>query len=192
MFDAIHFDITRPSDYQEAYKYFDKNFGRLDILINNAGVSKELIGVPNNASSVSQAILRETFDTNFFGTIELTQALLPLIRKAPEGRIVNLSSILGSLTLRADPKIPHLRVQGLSVQRFESGIKRLHRTSWCGVARYKDQGQLRTPRLGEDGDGDRRGPHGDSRRSQDERAARAGVCQWTYRRIFPYERSAAW
>jgi NAD(P)-dependent dehydrogenase (short-subunit alcohol dehydrogenase family) len=81
MFDAIHFDITRPSDYQEAYKYFDKNFGRLDILINNAGVSKELIGVPNNASSVSQAILRETFDTNFFGTIELTQALLPLSGK---------------------------------------------------------------------------------------------------------------
>jgi NAD(P)-dependent dehydrogenase (short-subunit alcohol dehydrogenase family) len=104
--DAIRFDITRPADYQEAYNYFDKNFGRLDILINNAGVSKEPFGVPNNASSVSQAILRETFDTNFFGTIELTQALLPLIKKAPEGRIVNLSSILGSLTLHADPKSP--------------------------------------------------------------------------------------
>src|SRR6202012_3727234 len=51
-------------------------------------------------------ILRETFDTNFFGTIELTQALLPLIKKAPEGRIVNLSSILGSLALHADPKSP--------------------------------------------------------------------------------------
>ncbi len=41
--DAIRFDITKPADYQEAYKYFDKNFGRLDILINNAGVAKEAI-----------------------------------------------------------------------------------------------------------------------------------------------------
>jgi NAD(P)-dependent dehydrogenase (short-subunit alcohol dehydrogenase family) len=104
--EAIRFDITKPADYQEAYSYFDKNFGRLDILINNAGIAKESLGTPNYASSTSQAVLRETFDTNFFGTIELTQALLPLIRKAPEGRVVNLSSILGSLTLQADPQSP--------------------------------------------------------------------------------------
>jgi len=104
--DAIRFDITKPADYQEAYNYFDKNFGRLDILINNAGVSKEAFGSPNNASSVSPSVLRETFDTNFFGTIDLTQKLLPLIKKSPEGRIVNLSSILGSLALHADPKSP--------------------------------------------------------------------------------------
>jgi NAD(P)-dependent dehydrogenase (short-subunit alcohol dehydrogenase family) len=104
--EAIRFDITRPADYQEAYSYFDKNFGKLDILINNAGVSKEAFGTPNNASSVAKQVLRETFDTNFFGTIELTQVLLPLIKKAPEGRIVNLSSILGSLALHADPKSP--------------------------------------------------------------------------------------
>jgi NAD(P)-dependent dehydrogenase (short-subunit alcohol dehydrogenase family) len=104
--EAIRFDITKPADYQEAYKYFDKNFGKLDILINNAGVSKEAFGTPNNASSVAKEVLRETFETNFFGTIELTQVLLPLIKKAPEGRIVNLSSILGSLALHADPKSP--------------------------------------------------------------------------------------
>jgi NAD(P)-dependent dehydrogenase (short-subunit alcohol dehydrogenase family) len=101
--EAIPFDITRPADYQEAYGFFEKKFGKLDILINNAGVMKEGLGSPNNTSSVSGTILRETFDTNFFGTIELTQVLLPLIRKAPEGRIVNLSSILGSLGLHADP-----------------------------------------------------------------------------------------
>lgn len=104
--EAIRFDITKPGDYQEAYKYFDKNFGRLDILINNAGISKEPFGSPNNASAVSQATLREVFDTNFFGTIELTQVLLPLVKKAPEGRIVNLSSILGSLALHANPESP--------------------------------------------------------------------------------------
>src|SRR5580704_2150912 len=85
--DAIRFDITKSSDYKEAYDYFDKNFGKLEILINNAGVAKEPFGSPNNASVVSQAVLRETFDTNFFGTIELTQSLLPLIKKAPAGRI---------------------------------------------------------------------------------------------------------
>jgi NAD(P)-dependent dehydrogenase (short-subunit alcohol dehydrogenase family) len=101
--EAIRFDINKQSDFKEAYNYFDKNFGKLDILINNAAVSKETIGGPNNASSVSPAVLRETFDTNFFGTIELTQVLLPLLKKAPEGRIVNLSSILGSLELHSDP-----------------------------------------------------------------------------------------
>ncbi|HVW76532.1 MAG TPA: SDR family oxidoreductase [Alloacidobacterium sp.] len=104
--DVIRFDITKAADYKEAYDYFDKNFGRLDILINNAGISVEPFFAPNNASSVSTAVLREVFDTNFFGTVELTQILLPLIRKAPAGRIVNLSSILGSLTLHADPNSP--------------------------------------------------------------------------------------
>jgi NAD(P)-dependent dehydrogenase (short-subunit alcohol dehydrogenase family) len=51
-------------------------------------------------------ILRETFETNFFGTVALTQCLLPLIRKAADGRIVNVSSILGSLTLHSDPASP--------------------------------------------------------------------------------------
>ena len=69
--EAIRFDITKPADYKEAYNYFDKKFGRLDILINNAGVSKEPFGAPNNASSVSASILRETFETNLFGVISL-------------------------------------------------------------------------------------------------------------------------
>jgi NAD(P)-dependent dehydrogenase (short-subunit alcohol dehydrogenase family) len=102
--EAIRFDINKQSDYKEAYDYFDKHFGKLDILINNGAVQKEGLGGANNASSVSPAILRETFETNFFRTIELTQVLLPLLKKAPEARIVNLSSILGSLTLHSDPK----------------------------------------------------------------------------------------
>jgi NAD(P)-dependent dehydrogenase (short-subunit alcohol dehydrogenase family) len=104
--EAIRFDITKSADYKEAYDYFDKNYGKLDILINNAGVSREEFFAGNNASKVTSAVLRETFDTNFFGTVELTQVLLPLIKKAPEARIVNLSSILGSLTLHADPGSP--------------------------------------------------------------------------------------
>src|SRR3954454_25342852 len=58
----------------------------------------------NTTATVTPEVLRKTFETNFFAVVALTQALLPLLRKAPAGRIVNLSSILGSLTLHADPR----------------------------------------------------------------------------------------
>ena len=116
--EAIRFDITKSADYKEAYDYFHKKYGKLDILINNAGVWKEgAPGSPNNASTVTQATLHETFDTNFFGTIELTQVLLPLIKKSPEGRIVNLSSILASRTLHADPNSP---IDGAKVLAYDA------------------------------------------------------------------------
>jgi NAD(P)-dependent dehydrogenase (short-subunit alcohol dehydrogenase family) len=108
--EAVQLDVAKPETYDAVYKLIEKNYGRLDILVNNAGVWKESKspsgGRPANASTVSSAILRETFDTNFFGTVALTQRLLPLIRKSAAGRIVNVSSILGSLTLHADPKSP--------------------------------------------------------------------------------------
>ncbi len=104
--EAIHFDVTQPGDYQAVYDYFDKKYGRLDILINNAGVSKEDFMGGNKTSTTSAEVLHDTFDTNFFGVIQITQTLLPLLRKSPAGRIVNLSSILGSLTLHADPASP--------------------------------------------------------------------------------------
>jgi NAD(P)-dependent dehydrogenase (short-subunit alcohol dehydrogenase family) len=115
--DAIRFDITKPADYKAAYDYFDKQYGKLDILINNAGVMKETMGGPNTTSATSVALVRETFDTNFFAVIELTQTLLPLIRKSPAGRIVNLSSILGSLALHADPKSP---IYGAKILGYDS------------------------------------------------------------------------
>jgi len=104
--ESIPFDVTNRADYKSAFDYFDKKYGKLDILINNAGIAKETFGGVNTTSTISPADLRETFDTNFFSLVELTQTLLPLIKKAPEGRIVNLSSILGSLTLHATPSSP--------------------------------------------------------------------------------------
>jgi len=108
---SLSFDVTKPQDHQKASDYFAKTYGRLDVLVNNAGVWKESdasspTSVPKPASAVSPEILRETFETNFFATVALTQKLLPLIRKAPAGRIVNVSSILGSLTLHADSASP--------------------------------------------------------------------------------------
>jgi NAD(P)-dependent dehydrogenase (short-subunit alcohol dehydrogenase family) len=104
--DVVAFDVSRKADYQAVYNYFDKNYGRLDILINNAGTSSEDFRGGNKTSTTSAEVLHDTFDINFFGVIEITQTLLPLIRKAPAGRIVNLSSILGSNTLHATPGSP--------------------------------------------------------------------------------------
>ena len=109
--ESLGFDVTKSQDHQKAYDYFAKKYGRLDILVNNAGVLKESQITPqgtepNPVTAVRPNMLRETFETNFFAPVALTQTLLPLIRKAPSGRIVNVSSILGSLTLHSDPKSP--------------------------------------------------------------------------------------
>jgi NAD(P)-dependent dehydrogenase (short-subunit alcohol dehydrogenase family) len=107
--DVLPFDITKPADYKAAYDYFNSKYGRLDILVNNAGIAAGTFpgtGPEHSASEVPADLLRKVFETNFFAQVALTEALLPLIKKSPAGRIVNLSSILGSLTLHADPKSP--------------------------------------------------------------------------------------
>ncbi|MDB5492646.1 MAG: short-chain dehydrogenase [Micavibrio sp.] len=104
--DAIRFVATDPQTHQEAYDYFNGLYGRLDILVNNAGIMVEDLSAAPNVSKVSPDVLKETFETNFFAVVALTQTLLPLIRKAAAGRIVNLSSILGSLALNSDPASP--------------------------------------------------------------------------------------
>lgn len=105
---SFQFDINKLSDHQQIYKYLEKNFGKLDILVNNAGIMLDhtVDNPQTHTSSVKQETLRQTFDANFFNLIALTQTLLPLIRKAPSGRIVNLSSILGSLTIHSDKNSP--------------------------------------------------------------------------------------
>ncbi len=104
--EAIAYDAAQPASGDAAYEYFDQHFGKLDILVNNAGMLIEQIVGKNNSSSVSADVLQQTFQTNLFAVVALTQKLLPLIRKAPAGRIVNLSSILGSLTMHSMPNSP--------------------------------------------------------------------------------------
>ncbi len=104
--DVLLFDITRTASHQSAYSYFNSKYGRLDILVNNAGIAAGAfpgVGPEHRAADVPLDLLHQVFETNFFSQVALTKALLPLIRKSPAGRIVNLSSILGSLTLHSDP-----------------------------------------------------------------------------------------
>ena len=106
--DSWKLDVNQPEDHRAVYEYLNKKYGKLDVLVNNAGVMMESMEAsPENLTSkVSLKALRDTFDANFFAPVALTQTLLPLIRKSDAGRIVNLSSILASLTLHSDPKSP--------------------------------------------------------------------------------------
>ena len=103
---GLALDVSDTAHYADAVEFLEKHFGKLDILVNNAGVMLGGEWGGNNTSTTSEEMLRKTFDTNFFGVVLLTAALLPLIRKSDAGRIVNVSSILGSLTMHSDPKSP--------------------------------------------------------------------------------------
>ncbi len=101
----LKLDVTNSQDRDGAVKFIGEHFGKLDILINNAGIASEGWG-SNHTSSTTLNLLKQTFETNLFAPVALTQQLLPLLRKSPAARIVNLSSIMGSLTLHSDPKSP--------------------------------------------------------------------------------------
>lgn len=109
-FDAefVLLDVDNVKTHESAAKYVEETYGKLDILINNAGIWIEGFenGAPVPASKTTVDIFRKTFDTNFFNTIAVTQTFLPLVKKSDAGRIVFLSSILGSLGLHSDPSSP--------------------------------------------------------------------------------------
>jgi len=95
----IEIYVTKQDTITAAAKQIESRYGRLDILINNAGVNVRGDGLPGAADV---GIVQTIFDTNFFGALRVVQTMLPLLHKSPAGRIVNISSGLGSLTLNSD------------------------------------------------------------------------------------------
>ena len=106
----INIDVDNTETHAAAAKEIEDKYGKLDILINNAGIflaeEFDADGGMVPASKTSQETFRKTFDTNFFNTIDVTQNLLPLVKRSDAGRIVFLSSGLGSLGLHSDPSSP--------------------------------------------------------------------------------------
>jgi NAD(P)-dependent dehydrogenase (short-subunit alcohol dehydrogenase family) len=113
---AVQLDVTDSASIVAAAAWIEKEYGRLDVLVNNAAISntsktpemtlQDFIGrtKPSNASLEE---VRAVWETNAFGVLAVTQAMLPLLRQAPSARIVMVSSGAGSLTLNSDPKFAH-------------------------------------------------------------------------------------
>ena len=96
----VRVDMHDPASFGPLHDWIAATYGRLDILVNNAGIGNDWA---YTAAEVPVALLRETFEVNFFNLVALTQQLLPLLRTSPAGRIVNQSSALASLTLHSTP-----------------------------------------------------------------------------------------
>lgn len=107
----LQMDVTDENSVKKAAAFVEKEFGRLDILINNAGIisdeerpSKQRPSSMVQPSKITAEQLRYTYEVNVFGLVRVTSHMLPVLRHSREGRIVNVSSPLGSLALRANPE----------------------------------------------------------------------------------------
>lgn len=124
----IMLDVDDPGTHESAASFIEATYGRLDILVNNAGIFLNEFdnGTLIPASRTPIDTFRKTFDTNFFNTVALTQTLVPLVKKSEAGRIVFLSSGLGSLALHSDP--------GSAIYDFKAPAYNISKTALNGYA----------------------------------------------------------
>ncbi|SMD06255.1 SDR family oxidoreductase [Kibdelosporangium aridum] len=92
--ESVALDVTDAGTAEKAAAWIDERFGRLDVLVNNAGVVGGRAQAP---TTVDPALVREVFETNFFGVLTVTNAMLPLLKRSAGARIVNMSSGVGSI-----------------------------------------------------------------------------------------------
>lgn len=112
---AVQLDVTDAASIAAAAERIRTEIGRLDLLVNNAGISNTTkgdmslveYGKVSQASNASLDEVRAVWETNVFGVLAVYQAMLPLLRESSDARIVNVSSGVGSLTLNADPGYPY-------------------------------------------------------------------------------------
>jgi len=114
----LRLDVTNERSVADVVQQIEREAGRLDILVNNAGIAID-DGPP---SRVSLDVIRRTYETNVFGLVRVTQASLPLLRRSDAGRIVNLSSGLGSLTQNSDPRWQYAGVKFLAYNSSKTAV----------------------------------------------------------------------
>lgn len=114
-------DLERATESATALaRLIESEFGHLDVLINNAGIADIINDAP--ASQVSIDTVKRVFATNFFGTVEFTQPLLPLLKAAPAARIVNVSSGLGSMGINSNPDTPFYGIKPLGYNSSKAAL----------------------------------------------------------------------
>lgn len=116
---AVVLDVTDSETILSAKRIIEKEQGKLDVLINNAGI---LGNFPQSASDVSIDVLKEVYETNVYGAISVTQNFIDLLKKSNEPRIVNVSSSLGSLTLHSDPDYQFYKVKSFAYNSSKTAL----------------------------------------------------------------------
>ena len=115
----VPLDVTDPASVEAAARLIERDFGgRLDVLVNNAGVSMEYVP----PSQTDLAKFKATYETNVFGPFLVTKAMLPLLEASAAGRVVNVSSSLGSLTKNSDPAWEYAAVKLLSYNSSKAAL----------------------------------------------------------------------
>ncbi|MUN35555.1 SDR family oxidoreductase [Actinomadura litoris] len=103
---GVPLDVTGDQSAADAAKLIERRAGRLDVLVNNAGISGEAgPGWVQDPTTLDLDVVRANVETNVIGVIRVTNAMLPMLRRAPSPRIVNMSSSVGSLTRQTDPEV---------------------------------------------------------------------------------------
>ncbi|MCJ1962450.1 SDR family oxidoreductase [Novosphingobium mangrovi (ex Hu et al. 2023)] len=118
----LRLDLDDRDTLAQAAQHLARDHGRLDVLVNNAGIFDFADAVPGKASIEA---VRRVMEVNFIGTLAVTQAMLPLLRAAPEGRIVNLSTSLASLTLNGDPASTYYSQQFIGYNASKAALNML-------------------------------------------------------------------
>ncbi|GAA2806067.1 SDR family NAD(P)-dependent oxidoreductase [Nonomuraea dietziae] len=150
---ALTLDVTDQATARTAATQVEERFGHLDVLINNAGITGSGQVSPQDAydqipSSVDLDMVRAVFETNVFGVIAVTNAMLPLLRRSPAPRIVNVSSHAASLTLTSDPAGPFTALlPSARVHAVQDRAVRADRAVRQRAAEGRHPGQRRRPRL---------------------------------------------
>ena len=115
----LRLDVTDPASVEAAARHIERDFGgKLDVLVNNAGVALERCP----ASETDLSKFKATYDTNVFGPFVVTKAMLPLLKKSSAGRVVNVSSGLGSLTQNSDPNWEYAKVKPLAYNSSKAAL----------------------------------------------------------------------
>jgi NAD(P)-dependent dehydrogenase (short-subunit alcohol dehydrogenase family) len=158
---ALHLDVTDQPSLAAAAERIRKEFGRLDLLVNNAAISNTKKGnlslreyakitLPSNASLDE---IRAVWETNVFGVLAVYQAMLPLLRESADARIVNVSSAVGSLTMNADPAFPYHAMFGPVYPASKTALTKTNLNGYEGTASVEDGSRevVRVALLGPDG-----------------------------------------